>query len=442
MEAEREPGLRALITGRIPLWFGFVLVHLVLGMIGMHSTSFPLGDVQYVYTYWIDLGVVNHDWVGIDTSWVYPIVALVPMLVAAIPGELTPAGAANTALYTSSWLSLIMLLDAVALATLTGWGRRGRHIAAGWWWVGFVALLGPVALGRIDAPSVSVALVGALLIGANPMLGSILVALAAWIKVWPVALIAAFVIALKQRLSVLWSALIVSGLVIVVALALGSGLNVLSFITQQTGRGLQIEAPISTWFVWAAAAHAPGASVYYDTDILTFQVTGAGTDAASAVMTPIMLLAAAAIALLGIRAVRRHADPAVLAPAVALGLVGALIVFNKVGSPQYIGWYAVPVLLGIVGGREARRMLRVPIVLVLVIAGLTQVIYPYLYSQLVGLEPTMVAVLTLRNLLLVVLWAHSVVLLVALGRARRAEPVAARAPAPVTSADRAFEELL
>jgi hypothetical protein len=54
----------------------------------------------------------------------------------------------------------------------------------------------------------------------------------------------------------------------------------------------------------------------------------------------------------------------------------------------------------------------VPVVLSLVIAGLTQAIYPYLYSQLLGLDFTLLLVLTARNLLYVILlvWAVTAVI--------------------------------
>jgi RNA polymerase sigma-70 factor (ECF subfamily) len=55
---------------------------------------------------------------------------------------------------------------------------------------------------------------------------------------------------------------------------------------------------------------------------------------------------------------------------------------------------------------------RVPVVLSLVIAGLTQAIYPYLYSQLLGLDFTLLLVLTARNILYVVLlvWAVAAII--------------------------------
>ncbi len=51
----------------------------------------------------------------------------------------------------------------------------------------------------------------------------------------------------------------------------------LSFITQQTGRGVQIESPIATFWMWDAfRGRIGGSSLYYDSAILTYQLQRAG----------------------------------------------------------------------------------------------------------------------------------------------------------------------
>ena len=53
-----------------------------------------------------------------------------------------------------------------------------------------------------------------------------------------------------------------------------------------------------------------------------------------------------------------------------------------------------------------------PAILGLVIAGLTQAIYPYLYDQLIGLNFTLLLVLTARNILYVALLMWAIVAVV------------------------------
>ena len=380
-------------------WLAFVFVHLWLGVLALFGPGLPLGDVTIVYRFWMEQGLNLGVWAGIDTRWVYPVVALVPMLLAAMAGLEAYAGA---------WLSMVMILNAVAFGVLRGFGRdRGRARVA-WWWLAFLVLLGPIAVGRIDSITVPLAIIAVLIVASRPRLAAVLLTIATWIKVWPAAILFAAVVALRSRREIVSSAAITSLAIIAFALLLGSGANVFSFVTEQTGRGLQIEAPISTFWMWQASFGLGGAVVYYDRQILTFQVEGVGVEAAAAIITPILGIAAVVITLIGVRAVRSGAPYlAVLAP-LALALVAALIAINKVGSPQYIAWLAAPVILGIVTSAAGYgHSFRAPAILTLVIAALTQLIYPYLYGLVIAADPAMLLVLTGRNILLFVLlgWA-------------------------------------
>lgn len=392
--------VKRIASSQLALWAAFIVVHLVLGLLNLYAEGQPLGDVTMVYRFWMEQAALGV-WVGIDTVWVYPILALVPMIVSSLFGPDN---------FGSTWLTMVMVLNAVALGFLTGWGRSRHSLTPAWWWVGFLALLGPIALGRIDSITVPVALVGVLLIASRPTAAAALLTVATWIKVWPAALIAAALIAVKDRLSVLTAAVITSAGILAGALLLGAGPNVLSFITQQTGRGLQVESPISTIWMWMAAAGR--AYVDYDREILTYQVYGPGVDVAAALMTPVLVIAVLAIATLGILASRRGVPAAELFAPLALALTVALIAFNKVGSPQFVGWLAVPIVAGLVTSAAGYGpRFRTPAAIVLVIAGFTHVLYPYLYTYLLWVNPLMLAVLTARNALYFVLlaWAISTI---------------------------------
>lgn len=404
--------VRAAVRNPITVWAAFVLVHLWLGLLNLYAPGLPFGDVTLVYKFWMDQALVGNLWVGIDTLWVYPIAALLPMLAAYAFGP---------DLYGSTWLTIVMVLDAVAFGFLTGWGRSRERIGVAWWWVGFLVLLGPIALGRIDSVSVPLALVGVILIASRPRTAGVLLALAAWIKVWPVAILLAAVIALRDRWRIVSTAVLLSAAVIVIALGLGSGANVFSFITEQTGRGLQPESPVGTIFDWQALARVPGSKIFYDHSILSYGVRGPGDLVAISLITPLLALAVFVIALLGLRALRAGAAPGELFPPLALALTTALLAVNKVGSPQYIAWLAVPIVLGLATHAAGHgRSFRTPAILGLVIAALTQLIYPYLYRWLLGLNPLLLSALTVRNILEFVLlgWA-----LVAVIRAPRSGPV-------------------
>lgn len=393
------------------VWIAFIAVHLMLGLLNLHAPGYPLGDVVSVYRFWSDQVIVAGYWVGIDTGWVYPIVAIFPMLAAQALYPLAseiPALAdtsSGSGLYASTWLALVFLLDLLALGVLTRWGRARERIAAAWWWVAFLVALGPIALGRIDSITVPLALVGALSIATRPVLATVVLTIAAWIKVWPGALVVAMVVAMKDRWRMLGVAAAVSVGVVALALSFGSGLNVFSFVSQQTGRGLQAEAPVSTYWMWRAASGASDTQLYFDEALLTWQVRGPGAAQASELMTPLLLLAVAGVVIVALLALQRGASATALLAPLALALVTSLIAFQKVGSPQFVSWLAVPVLLGLV---TSGRSFRLPATIALVIAALTHVIYPYLYGYLIGLVPLMLTALTVRNALYFVLLAVAV----------------------------------
>jgi len=380
------------------LWVAFALVHVAVAVFGFVLPNEPMGDIYRVYEPWSLQALDGRGIVGITEAWVYPQLALVPMVLA--------HAFAWIAGYEVGWAILITLCDAVAFAMLVGRARStGRRVGA-WYWLAFIAMLGPVGMYRLDGITVPLALAGSLWLVGRPWIGSALLAVATWIKVWPAAIILAAVIAVRRRLAVVASAAIVSAAIIAVVVAAGGGAHVFGFVMDQTGRGLQLEAPVSSYYLWRAVAHIPGSQVYYDSNLLTFQVTGPDVDQLIAVMTPLLALAVLAVAGVGAYKAWRGASFAALFPPLSLGLVLAFILFNKVGSPQYMTWLAAPLVVALVIDRH--RWWK-PATLGLAIALLTFIVYPLTYWGVLSLLPFPVALLTIRNVLLAVLFVWVVV---------------------------------
>ena len=393
---------------------GFVVVHVALSALCYGGApNQPAGDVTGVYRFWIDYWHSTGSLVGVDTDWVYPIAALPPMLLAGVLGD---------GPYLLLWLIIVAVLDGVALLLVA---RRSRALA--WWWLAFTLLLGPVAVSRIDGVALPIAIVGVLLLAERPAVAAVLLAIATWIKVWPAAILAA-VLLIGRRVAVTVSAVaLTSAVVIGVALLAGARGTVFSFISAQATRGIQVEAPVALPWLWSAALGDPGVGVYYDTSILTFQLRGDGVPAVAAVMTPVLAIGVLVVTLLTLLARMRRAAPAEVLAIAALGYVSAVIALNKVGSPQYLTWYVAPVLLGLL---VAPARFRLPAVLVLVAAGLTQLIYPWFYGGVTTPTPWVIAVLTIRNLIQVGLLAWCLVqlrLVPAEQRLRTAPPWASEA---------------
>ncbi len=148
--------------------------------------------------------------------------------------------------------------------------------------------------------------------------------------------------------------------------------------------------------------------------MITFQITGPNVDPVIAAMTPLMAVVMAAVAVVGAVAVARGARFATVFPTLSLALVLAFIVVNKVGSPQYMTWLLPPLVVGLV---IDRRHWAPPAVVALVALAFTQLVFPWFYDALLAVEPVMVIVITIRNMLLVALLVWTVVRLVRLLRA-------------------------
>lgn len=389
---------RASTARVVALWSVFLIVHALTAWAGWVYPSQPMGDVVLVYEPWASSALGGGPIVGVTETWVYPQLALVPMLVAAVlSAPLVPLLGVSSA-YLVGWAVLVVILDAVAFAVLVGRAPSHARRVAAWFWCGALVLLGPIALYRIDAITVPIAVIGGLWLVSRPAVGAALLTIGAWIKIWPGALVLAAVVALRARVRVLVAAAVVSVGVVATLLLLGADTEVLGFLTEQTGRGLQIEAVAATPFLWLAVAGA--ARIEYSFEILTFQITAPGVDVVAAALTPLMAIAVLAVTAVGaLKAVRGASFPR-LFPPLALTLVTLLIVTNKVGSPQFQTWMIAPVILWLVLDRVRAR---VPAVVVLALCLLTCLVYPIGYDALLRADALSVAVLTVRNVLLVVL---------------------------------------
>ena len=385
------------------LWGVFLAAHAVVAWLGWVLPAQPMGDVVLVYQPWSSAALDGGAVVGITESWVYPQLALVPMLLAqllAVPftGALGPQAG-----YLIGWALLVTLCDLLGFAALVGRGGTRRRRMAAWFWIGALLLLGPIAMYRIDAVTVPVVIAGGLWLAQRPRVGAALLTIGAWVKIWPGAVVVAAIAAGRRSWQVLLSAASVTIVIIGVLLMLGTGGNLLGFLGMQTERGLQIEAVGATPFLWLVLGGA--ARIEYSYEILTFQIAAPGADVVSALLTPLMALVVAGILILGVVRARGGAAWQRLLPPLTLALVTGLMVTNKVGSPQFHTWLIPPVILWIVFDRVRSRTAAL---LVLVLCALTFTIYPLTYDQLLRAEALPVLLLTARNLLLVVLLVHAV----------------------------------
>lgn len=369
------------VSTRALWWIGatfFVVVHLVLVTENLRAPNQPLGDVTYTYPLWIAEAMTSGLWPGLTTDGVYPYLALIPMTIGAYGLNL--------------WFGLCVVVNGIAW-----WVLARRNIAAAIAWLLFLAVLGPIALGRIDVVTVALAIAAVALVERSPRAAGIVIAIATWIKVWPVVLGVVGLLTRQGRTVAQW-AFVSAALIGGIGVALGDPAHVFSFLGSQQGRGIQIEAVAATPWLWDA--WAGGVSrVVFSPEIFTFEVVGPGTAEVSTVMTVIATVALGVIALAVLRSIVRVKDRPVDFPfaATITLLVSALVVVNKVGSPQFVSWYGVAVAALVIWFHPRWS----PILLfgIGIIAVLTHVLYPYAYFDFVDLQFWPLVLITLRNAL-------------------------------------------
>ncbi|QTE29304.1 glycosyltransferase 87 family protein [Pengzhenrongella sicca] len=421
------------------LWPAFFAVHAWLAYVGVALIpARAFYDVD-LYRYWVALGLAGGGWPVLDGPWVYPAGALLPMLVPAAISTTSTVG------YALGWSALVTALDAAAVALLLHGARAAERRRPGadlpggrraaWWWLAFLVLLGPVAMGRIDAILAPIVVVALLVAARRPRVAAALLTAGAWIKVAPGVLLVPLLLTVRRpvRDVVVPAALMCAG--VVGAVAAGGGLrHVASFLFTQDARGLQVEAVAATGWVLASLVRDDVAVVLND-ELITWEIVGPGTAAAARALDVALPLAVLALGALLWRARARPLDVVLWG---SLALATLLIVVNKVGSPQYIGWLAPPIVVALAargahaGGADpdgadasggltsSPAALRRVAAGVLVIAALTQVVFPTAYPALLAGSPAVTAVLALRNVGLVALLAGVCVLL-ARSPARRAQ---------------------
>jgi hypothetical protein len=190
----------------------------------------------------------------------------------------------------------------------------------------------------------------------------------------------------------------------------GGNASIFSFATGQLSRGLQIEAPAAMPWIWFGALGASDSGIRYNQSLLTFEVFGSGTELVATLLGLVQLGAILITFGLGWLASKKNASKDVFAWTALTGVCD-LIFFNKVGSPQFISWLAVPIILGVLLGAERWATASV---LVLALSFSTWILYPVVYDDLLTGGPLGTVVLTIRNLLELALLVYANIRLTAL----------------------------
>ncbi|MFI1656057.1 glycosyltransferase family 87 protein [Streptomyces sp. NPDC020472] len=318
-----------------------------------------------------------------DATWQYPPGAGLVVMAPGLLPWLT---------YFQAFVALTLLADAVVtLALARADSARVTHGA--WIWVCGLPLLLHLPLARYDVQTTALAVLALLALGtrstAAHRLGGALAGIGAMVKVWPALTLIGTPRGRTTREA--WTAAAVTALVLLATLALLFSES-LGFLRQQGSRGIQIESLGGTAL---AVARATGAwSGRVDFRYGAFEYVGPYVSTLGHLALLLTVLAFGWLLLWRLQA--RRWTPATPLDA-ALAAVLLFTVTSRVISPQYMVW-----LIGLAAVCLTSRhtVMRPVALLLLPAAALSSLAYPVLYADVVDGTPTGLAVMVLRNGLL------------------------------------------
>lgn len=346
----------------------------LLVAVGLREFVFyPAGPLAFddldVYSRW--LPSLTAGTLPADDMWQYPPLSAFFFLLGSIGPDPVVA-----------LLVAIVAVDLVLTGVLT-WHR----LAAGWYWVLFGLMIGPVLVSRFDVVPTLFAVL-AVLSAAHPVRLGIWAAIGAGMKVWPVLVLP--VVARRDAFRA-GTAFVVTGLALLGITAMFFE-DLTGFLGGQGNRGLQVESVGALPFL-IANAWVGGVDMEYRYG--SMEVAAAGAGVVATVVTVVALLGFGWIIVSWLRG-RLERLPAA---DVAFTIVLFSVVVSRVFSPQYSIWLLG---LGTLCLVTPGSRVRVPVWLVAAAALLTQILYPSGYGWLLAGDPGLVAIQVVRIGLVVI----------------------------------------
>ncbi len=386
---------------RSPWWTWVVTRAFMLLAVGFAQES-VVGDVTYYgrSLYWM----FRHGAGLRDTLQEYPLPVFGVLLPQFLLGGLNPLVFAVLFFLSMLAVDALFLRHLIRRRTRLRPEQHGTQGAVGFW-LWFIPLMGPIAYFRFD-------LVPAVLAGAaitavvdRPSRSGWLTAVGAGLKLWPAALLPSFLVRRESRRPALLG--FVAGGVVVLGVSVGVGgvQRLISPLQWQSDRGLQIESIFALPLMLARMFRERSWDVHVS-PYKAWEVFGPGTHVLVLASTAATGLTVVWLVWTWWRAFRLPTVSVELVGWLVFATVAVMTVVNKTLSPQYLIWLGGPLAVMLLS-RAPDPALRRTTTLLLVVAGLTQVIFPLVYTWI--LDDTRVAwqlpvgtlVLVARNLLLV-----------------------------------------
>lgn len=336
------------------LW---LLVHDSAPLLGAGTVT---REVSQLYHHWYDV-LAHGAFPAHDTLWQYPPGAGAVLLAPGLLPWLT---------YFQAFVLLTLAMDALITVALLRTGTRvGRSPLGAALWTGGLPLLLQLPLVRYDVQVTALAVLSLLTAKRSTRACGAFAALGALVKVWPALVLLGTPRGPVTRRA--WQGAAAAGAVALGLLAVAFR-NPLSFLQQQSGRGVQIESLGGTALNLARHAGWSGEPRYQYGSV---ELVGPHVHA---VTMACLALTAAAFGLLVLWRVRARRWSQATPFDAALSAVLLFTVTSRVISPQYMIW-----LLGLAAVcLTSRHTGQRPVALLILTAtALTTVVFPMYYGE-------------------------------------------------------------
>ena len=301
--------------------------------------------------------------------------------------------------YSTFFVALMLFVDVAGFVAVSRLASRWRSSLGPWVWVSCVFLLGPVAVTRLDmVPAVMLLWSIERAAAGSGFSSATWLGLGSITKLFPALLAPLAFFSVDRRKA--WIAGFALAAVVPLAPYLGSARAIYdSVVSYHADRGIQIE---STWGSALGVIAERGGDAAIGYSFGAYHYAGELADSMKQASTVLSLIVLVGGTFLLIRATTRG-DPKDLAAA-SFALLAALVVTGSVLSPQFMLWL---IALGAATLSDPDSPVREAALTLVPVALLTQLIYPFMYQDVLDLEVQGLFVLAFRNVLLIAIAATS-----------------------------------
>jgi general stress protein CsbA len=344
-------------------------------------TGDPAGYYSFVFN-----KALEGEILGINSDWVYPVAAQIPIFTAGLIGQLLGS-------YLLGWSLLVLLLNTAIIFILSKKFNLS-HLNMAYASLLLIAI-SSIFYYRLDIIAIFLSLIAIMVYTKQKNLAYLLLVVGTLIKIWPIAIIFAIWLMSKNKIRDIVNVASFTVLVMSPALIIGGLSTALSFVSTQNSRGVQMES------LFALPSLLKGEKAYYNQETFTYEVPLSGLEFMSSLSN--LMLIGTLIAIISFGIIKFWKNPATLNQAFLLGsmIIIAFVLFNKVGSAQFAGWVLLVVFIMRVFLKDYYSKYYVIFGALFVIA--SGMLVPYLYGQLINGEAISIIFLAIKHMSLIIM---------------------------------------